>query len=369
MQSTTSLRMYGYPEDVRLPTRFVGKREFAVSWFCLVWRVPAFVAMFSAFFILAGPLVVLLNLSKNLEYPGTTKKLETLRRLWVSQLAKLAIRVVGLRVRTSGLGADERRSYSNLFQDSGRGICILANHLNYIDAILLMAEFGYGRFVSSQQMRQTPFLGWILGLSNALVVDRRRISRLPQEIQDIQVTLAKGDTVMFFPEGTTGNGESLLPFRSSLLEAAVQAESWVVPVCINFRRISGEPVSLAGRDQIFWYDDMSFLPHFFWLLAAPSIEVDLLVGEALLAKDRCRKELMGEVRDFVAENYRLLEAETDFSSRVVVAELGTLKEGSVDDRRLRTQNLQDLNSSRLGGPSGSGSISRAVNRGIREVDL
>ena len=96
---------------------------------------------------------------------------------------------------------------------------IVANHLSYLEVLALQIA-SPSIFVTSKEIERTPFLGSLCKRSGCLFVNRRSIWNLPSETTEIESALSRGFNVTLFPEGTTTDGFSLLPFRSSLLQAA-----------------------------------------------------------------------------------------------------------------------------------------------------
>ena len=79
--------------------------------------------------------------------------------------------------------------------------------------------------------------------------------------------------ILLFPEGTSTNGEKMLPFQTVPLGAPLRNRSIIVPATITYKTIDEEPVTVVNRDVVYWYDDMEFAPHFWNLLGRRSVEV------------------------------------------------------------------------------------------------
>jgi 1-acyl-sn-glycerol-3-phosphate acyltransferase len=78
-----------------------------------------------------------------------------------------------------------------------------------------------------------------------------------------------------FPEGASGNGDRVLPFKSALFRAAVLAEVPVVSICIQYRMIDQQPVNSKNRDEIYYYGEQKFGAQFFKSMKLKQIEVVL----------------------------------------------------------------------------------------------
>ena len=79
--------------------------------------------------------------------------------------------------------------------------------------------------------------------------------------------------ILLFPEGTSTNGERILPFQTVPFAAPLRNRSIILPVSIAYQSIDDEPVTVANRDLVYWYGDMEFSTHFWKLLSLRSIEV------------------------------------------------------------------------------------------------
>jgi 1-acyl-sn-glycerol-3-phosphate acyltransferase len=120
---------------------------------------------------------------------------------------------------------------------------VIANHTSWLD-ILILGGWTGAAFVSKAELKTTPLLGWIADQNRTLYIDRaaRRDSHL--QVQRITEALEHHQPLAVFPEGTTGSGRHLLPFRSTLMEAVAPAPLKVVvrPVAIDY----GEHADVVG---------------------------------------------------------------------------------------------------------------------------
>lgn len=149
---------------------------------------------------------------------------------------------------------------------------VVSNHLSYLDVLVLASCFP-GCYVTSREVREMSFLGTITDLAGCLYVERRSRANLSNEISDITRALDHGLNVVIFPEGTSTNGESILRFRQPLFQSAINARKKVLPISIRYRKINHSPLTTANRDQVFWYDDMTFPDHFMGLAGIDNLEV------------------------------------------------------------------------------------------------
>jgi 1-acyl-sn-glycerol-3-phosphate acyltransferase len=200
-----------------------------------------------------------------------------------------------------GVGITVEGSTDDL--DTG-GRFIVSNHLGYLDGIVLASLFPV-IFVTKRQVRRWPVIGQLLTLLEIIFIDRENKNDILRVVNRISKTLRKETNVLVFPEGTSTNGEKVLPFQSAFFAGPLMAHAAVVPVTLTYTFIDQQPVSAANRDRIYWYGDMSFAPHLWNLLAASRIEVSVKIHPALetsnLRNDSLnRKQLSQACHDVIA---------------------------------------------------------------------
>ncbi len=161
------------------------------------------------------------------------------------------------------------------------GQLIVANHLSYLD-IFILSSVVPSCFITSNDMKATPVLGQICQMAGCLFVERKNPNiRLRQKsAEELTKALAQRISVTLFPEATSSNAEQVLPFKRSYFYPAHQLGRHCFCLTFNYTKIAGEPISLANRDVVCWYGDMTFFPHFWQFLHCPSVEVELtLLGQ------------------------------------------------------------------------------------------
>lgn len=168
-----------------------------------------------------------------------------------------------------------------------RGI-LVSNHLSYID-ILVLGSLQPLVLVSKSEVRSWPVIGVLTRCAGTLYVRRESrtdVGRLNREIADVA---NRGVIVALFPEGTSSNGSTVLPFRSSLLGPAEQNGWPVTPAWIHYTLRDG-----SVADEICYWRDMTFFPHLLNLLSKESFEASVSFGEPV-AGGLDRKEMACEL--------------------------------------------------------------------------
>lgn len=160
--------------------------------------------------------------------------------------------------------------------DAGRssttGRLIVANHLSYLD-VLVIASRWPACFVTSMEVRRAIGIGWLCRAGGCLFVDRRSFAGIAGEVRQVAAALRSGLDVIVFPEATSTEGERVLPFRAGLFKAAAIAGAQVLPLCLNYETVDGQPLTAENRDLVFWYGDMTLLPHLWELSGLSSVEI------------------------------------------------------------------------------------------------
>jgi 1-acyl-sn-glycerol-3-phosphate acyltransferase len=142
---------------------------------------------------------------------------------------------------------------------------LVANHLSYVD-ILLLATQTNALFVAKAEVATWPAIGLLCRSFHTIFIDRKRKRDLPRAIAEITTALREGRTVVLFPEGTSTAGTLVLPFRSSLFEAAAHTGVQVSWASLTYR--TAEEESPASH-VVCWWGKMTFIPHLYALLQLP----------------------------------------------------------------------------------------------------
>lgn len=192
-----------------------------------------------------------------------------LLRFWHRTVAAL----LGLRIRVVGGLA------------SGRPLMLASNHVSWID-ITVLAAVADVSFIAKSEMAKWPIFGWFSKMQRSVYVERDRRRKSGEQAGEIAARLAEGDVMVLFPEGTTGDGTLLLPFKSTLfgaasmmLSASHHDEMWIQPVAIAYTRVQGLPMGRQHRHLAAWIGDEDLVPHLMTVLREGAIDVEVHFGE------------------------------------------------------------------------------------------
>ena len=200
---------------------------------------------------------------------------------------RLLLRIVGLRVRVVG----------ELVRD--RAVLLVSNHVSWAD-ILVIGSIAPLAFVSKAEIAKWPLVGITAKLQRTVFVDRTRRQQTGDAIAEIVGRLASGTSMVLFAEGTSSDGNHVLPFRSALIgvvkEAGDRAESGILiqPMSICYTGINGVPMGRRYRPLIAWYGDLDFMPHIKTLMSTGAVDAVVTFGAPLTADGSTDRKVMAK---------------------------------------------------------------------------
>jgi 1-acyl-sn-glycerol-3-phosphate acyltransferase len=235
----------------------------------LVWAALALVGFFGVFLIARGADW----LAERIARRPVTAMGPAVVQVWAAQ----ALRTLGLSYRQRG-------------EPMREGGAFVANHSSWID-IWALQRAAAPFLVSKAEVRDWPGIGLIGRAIGTMFIDRRPAQAKAQEAE-LLTRLARGDRMAIFPEGTSTDGQRVLPFKSALFgvffSPEIKSRVAVQPVTIRFHPPAGLPSSFYG-----WWGEMEFAHHMRDVLArSVGGTVELTFHPALHPADFAgRKEL------------------------------------------------------------------------------
>lgn len=144
--------------------------------------------------------------------------------------------IAGLRVATTGV---RRR----------RDVLFASNHVSWLD-ILALGGAARSAFVAKAEVGRVPLIGWLADQNNSVYVEREARRDVQNQAHTLRGELLRGHPVTLFPEGTTGLGSSLLPFRASLFQAVAPPPEGVriQPVLLDYGE-AADAVAWIGTEH------------------------------------------------------------------------------------------------------------------------
>jgi 1-acyl-sn-glycerol-3-phosphate acyltransferase len=186
---------------------------------------------------------------------------------------RAVLKTLGIRVHVTGALSSERP------------LLVAANHVSWTD-IAVLGSMSDVRFIAKADMAGWPLIGFLSKLQRTVFIERERKRKSGDQASEIAGRLANGDAMVLFAEGTTGDGNMVLPFKSTLFGAAAMAisgggaeEVFVQPVAIAYTRLHGVPLGRRYRPHAAWIGDQDLVPHVKDLLAEGALDVEVHFGE------------------------------------------------------------------------------------------
>jgi 1-acyl-sn-glycerol-3-phosphate acyltransferase len=177
------------------------------------------------------------------------------RALWLQRTARHVGRIFQLKIDSAGT-------------IPARGL-LICNHVSYVD-ILVLLSLAPAVFVAKREVKSWPVMGWLARLGGTVFIDRQRRTHVGEVNDEIQSALNDGALVIVFPEGTSSDGKTVLPFKSSLLEAATKPEQPLAVGHIAYAIDDGDATT-----EICYWGDAVFFPHLLNLLSKRSVRASV----------------------------------------------------------------------------------------------
>ncbi len=174
-------------------------------------------------------------------------------------------------------------------------VLLVANHISWLD-ILVMNAAQPARFVSKADVKHWPVLGALITGAGTLYIERESRRDAMRVVHQMAERLRAHDTIAVFPEGTTGDGRTLLPFHANLFQAAISANAPVLPVALGF--VDG--ASGQRSDAPLFIGDTSLLASLWSTLRARGLQAVVHYGEPQRFQGRDRRTWAQDMRAEVA---------------------------------------------------------------------
>jgi lyso-ornithine lipid O-acyltransferase len=215
-------------------------------------------------------------------------------RLW----ARACLRILGLKINVHSPPGD--------LQSTRR--LLISNHQSYLDVIIIASVFPT-LFVAKIEVGRWPLFGWLSKLGGTIFVDREDARSGVKCAYRVSRALRDGVNVQVFPEATTGDGSTVLPFNGLFFASAVRSQAPVQPLTIKFQSVNGRPADREALDTVCWYGEMNFARHFWDLLNIESAEVSLMIDQSIKpARAQRAKDLARLARERIFRSFANADA-------------------------------------------------------------
>lgn len=205
---------------------------------------------------------------------------------------KMARRILGFRLVVSGT------------RSTARPTLFVSNHASYLD-IEILGSLIQGSFIAKAEVAGWPLFGLLAKLQRTVFVVRRR-STTGEHRDQIAQRLQAGDNLILFAEGTSSDGNRVLPFKIALFSAAetlVDGKPVTVqPVSVAYTMLDGMPLGRGSRPLFAWYGDMELASHMWRMIGLGLVTVDVRFHAPVSFADfGSRKALAAHCHERVAQ--------------------------------------------------------------------
>ena len=210
---------------------------------------------------------------------GAEKERRAARARWLQRTARHVGKIFQLQIKAAGTVP-------------GHGL-LVCNHLSYVD-ILVLVSLTPAVFVAKSEVKAWPVMGWLARMAGTIFIDRQRRMQVGKINAEIQKALEAAALVIIFPEGTSSDGRTVLPFKSPLLGPAMRQKLPLTVGHISYSLTEGDPAA----DVCYWGDHV-FFPHLLNLLSKPTVQASVrfsLVKNPAADRKELAAQLHGEVR-------------------------------------------------------------------------
>jgi len=235
--------------------------------------IAVLLLIFRTVIVVVGSVLALLEISVVMPFIAQQRRGAT-RARWLHRWCRIACYVLGMTVQTNG-----RMPRSGL---------LVSNHLSYLD-IIVISSLKPCVFVAKTDVANWPLFGWLARAAGTIFSDRRRRLAAPAAAHEISNAINAGNLVVLYPEGTSSDGTTVLPFKSALLEPGVRSHCGIFPAAIDYDVADG-----SVANEICYWRDMTLVPHLLNLFTKRGITANFAVGSSV-ARHSHRKKLACEL--------------------------------------------------------------------------
>ncbi len=212
-------------------------------------------------------------------------------RWWCQQL----LQALNVRVLVYGKTPPEYKT--------ARNNMLVANHVSWLDIHAINSILPV-RFIAKSDIKSWPVFGYLAKKSQVLFIERGKRQHAPRIVDITTRSLKAGDNVCLFPEGTTTDGTRIMPFKGSVMQSALHAESTIWPIALRYPSLDG-----SINTELAYAGETTLVQSILSVLRQqnPVIELHFLasISSAQLTKTANRRELTGHIHGMLKEKLKL----------------------------------------------------------------
>ncbi|MBP9742604.1 MAG: 1-acyl-sn-glycerol-3-phosphate acyltransferase [Burkholderiales bacterium] len=166
-------------------------------------------------------------------------------------LIRYPLRKIWSRCLIASTGATLSISGLNLNRVDLKNTMLVSNHISWLDTVVML-RLCYLSYIGKIEMLKWPLLNIIIKAGGTIFINRKNKRQTFEVIQQVAHLLSNGATVGLYPEGTTSDGKEILPFKTPFLEAALIAQSKIIPVVLSYRKENNQLATEVTFSKVNW---------------------------------------------------------------------------------------------------------------------
>lgn len=174
------------------------------------------------------------------------------------------LKILGVTIHVTGQMPEHSMDSSN------RGYLFVGNHVSWLD-IPVIGSLSRTNFLSKAEVAQWPLIGWLAKGSGTLFI-KRGSGDARNVTHQITERIQAGHSVIFFPEGTSTDGQTIRPFYPKLFRVCEHTPVQFQPFVLKYR---AHHPSDSERCPVAFIADDDFMTHLWNLLHCHRIEAEV----------------------------------------------------------------------------------------------
>ncbi len=176
-----------------------------------------------------------------------------------------------------------------------QGAVWVANHHSWCDILVVMAV-SPARFLSKQEVAHWPVIGWLAQRAGTLFIKRGQ-GETAQAMHNMAKLVQAGDSVLFFPEGTTTD-HAPKPFHARLFALPIELGVSVQPLCLSYHDVKGR------RNDIAYVGEQSFIANLWYLLQQQGVQARItFLPTIMVTGDSARNPLAQQAHSVIEQEW------------------------------------------------------------------
>lgn len=182
-----------------------------------------------------------------------------------------------------------------------RPLMLVANHISWSD-IVILGSITPLCFIAKDEVKKWPGINYLSRLQRTVFVNRGKRTDVANQADSIATRLLEGDAMVLFAEGTTGDGNKLLPYKSSLFgapQSALKQEGIdaisIQPIALAYNNLHGMPLGRYHQTIAAWPGEVSLATHLIKFFKAGAFDVDVSFGDEQIFNETTKRKVIADI--------------------------------------------------------------------------